>query len=224
MTFFNRNYCSSVPQKLRTILQDLENTVSACLLSSPSAYLSKQFEIIKNTHGPGNYEDVFSALLDEVEALPSLSSVIPESDITYWHIRINAIREGRNSVPEYYNPLYLIDHMDGSDFERWCAELLSKSGFSSVVISGKSGDQGVDIFAEKDGIKYAVQCKCYSSNLGNSPVQEVFAGMNMFDCQVGVVMTNQYFTEGAQALARMIGVLLWDRDTLDRMIKSTSGS
>ncbi|MCD7848135.1 MAG: restriction endonuclease [Oscillospiraceae bacterium] len=113
-----------------------------------------------------------------------------------------------------------VDNMDGHDFEYWCATLLRKTGYSNVVVTRGSGDQGVDITAYKDGIKYAFQCKRYSSKLSNKPVQEVYAGKAMYGCQVGVVMTNNYFTEGAQQLAKRTHVLLWDRNTLRRMLAS----
>lgn len=108
-----------------------------------------------------------------------------------------------------------VDNMSGSEFEEFCATMLEKSGFENVQISGKSGDQGVDILAKKDGIKYAIQCKCYSSDLGNTPVQEVFAGKNFYNCHVGAVMTNRFFTEGGRKLAEATGILLWDRNWME---------
>lgn len=105
-----------------------------------------------------------------------------------------------------------IDTMDGPEFEEFCADLLRRIGFVNVQVSGKSGDQGVDILANKDGIKYAIQCKCYSSDLGNTPVQEVYAGKNFYNCHVGAVMTNRFFTVGGQQLADSTGILLWDRN------------
>ena len=108
--------------------------------------------------------------------------------------------------------LLTIDLMEGHDFEHWCANALKDLGFSSVRVTPGSGDHGVDVLAEKDGIKYAIQCKRYSSDLGNTPVQEVFAGKNMYNCHVGVVLTNQHFTSGAKHLADVTGVLLWDRN------------
>lgn len=114
--------------------------------------------------------------------------------------------------------LLTVDLMEGHQFEYWCANLLKKNGFIDVVVTPGSGDQGVDITAKKDGIHYAIQCKCYSSDLGNKPVQEVYAGKEMYCCQVGVVMTNRYFTDGAKALAKQTRVLLWDRDKLQEMI------
>lgn len=107
-----------------------------------------------------------------------------------------------------------IDTMEGHDFERWCGALLEKNGFTDVEVTPGSGDQGVDVLATKDGVKYAIQCKCYAHDLGNTPIQEVEAGKVFYGCHVGVVMTNRYFTKGAKELAEKTGTLLWDRDYL----------
>ena len=52
-----------------------------------------------------------------------------------------------------------INTMDGHDFEYFCADLLRKNGFDKVEVTKGSGDQGIDIIAFKDGIKYGIQCK-----------------------------------------------------------------
>ena len=114
--------------------------------------------------------------------------------------------------------LYGIDQMEGHDFEYWCAGLLEDLGFERVAVTPGSGDQGVDITAEKDEVKFAFQCKCYSSDLGNTPVQEVYTGKAIYRCHVGVVITNSYFTRSAVAAAEATGVLLWDRDRLADLI------
>ena len=113
-----------------------------------------------------------------------------------------------------------VDLMDGHEFEYWCASLLLKNGFSSADVTPGSGDHGVDVVAIKDQVRYAIQCKCYTKDLGNTPVQEVYAGKEMYRCQVGVVMTNQHFTKGAKELAENTRVLLWDRDKIIEMIES----
>lgn len=112
-----------------------------------------------------------------------------------------------------------IDNMNGHEFEHWCAELLERNGFENVEVTPGSGDQGVDVLAEKGGVKYAIQCKCYSHDLGNSPIQEVESGRIYYGCHVGVVMTNRYFTQGAKKLAQKTGTLLWDRDCIEKMVK-----
>lgn len=110
------------------------------------------------------------------------------------------------------SPLESIDTMDGHEFEYWCADLLRKNGFLNVSVTKGSGDQGVDVLAEKEGIHYAIQCKCYSHDLGNKPIQEVYTGKRIYGCQIGAVMTNQHFTSGAKEAAKKTGTLLWDRD------------
>lgn len=116
-----------------------------------------------------------------------------------------------------------VDTMSGTEFEEWCKNLLEKLGWTDVETTKATGDQGVDILAMKDEVPYAFQCKCYASDLGNTPVQEVYAGLRFYHRNVGVVITNRYFTQGAKDLARACDVLLWDRDRLKRMIAAANG-
>lgn len=111
-----------------------------------------------------------------------------------------------------------IDRMEGHEFEHFTADLLRKLGYERVEVTPGSGDQGVDVIAVKDGKRYAIQCKRYSQKLGNKPVQEVFAGKTIYGCSVAVVLTNNYFTDGAKEAAKATGVELWDRDALRRML------
>lgn len=106
------------------------------------------------------------------------------------------------------------DRMDGRTFEIWCAKLLQCIGFTNVEVTQCSNDKGVDIVAFYNGEKYAIQCKRYAKKLGNTPVQEVFAGKNYYGCTHAAVMTNNYFTDGAVQLARVNNVILWDRNSL----------
>ena len=84
-----------------------------------------------------------------------------------------------------------MDEMEGHDFEYYCADLLKANGFTEAVVTKGSGDFGADILAEKDGITYAVQCKCYDKPIGVKAVQEVYAGRDYYGKMVGVVRTNQ---------------------------------
>lgn len=128
--------------------------------------------------------------------------------------------DSRDSYEEQYCPtsVSLVDGMEGHDFEYFCAELLKKNGFFDVSVTKGSGDQGVDVLASKDGIRYAIQCKNYASALSNTPIQEVHAGKAFYNCHVGVVMTNSTFTPKAKELANATGVLTWDRTELQKMM------
>ena len=109
------------------------------------------------------------------------------------------------------------DLMEGHEFEYYCAELLKKCGFQEVQVTRGSGDYGIDVLAEKDGITYAIQCKCYTAPVGVKAVQEAYAGRDYYDRMVGVVLTNQYFTQPAVEAARKLKILLWDRGYLEDM-------
>ena len=112
-----------------------------------------------------------------------------------------------------------MDDMEGHEFEYFCADLLKDNGFAEVEVTRGSGDYGVDILAEKDGITYAVQCKCHTDPIGIRAVQEVYAGRDYYDRMVGVVMTNQYFTSSAVHAAEKLKILLWDRGYVEEMME-----
>ncbi len=107
------------------------------------------------------------------------------------------------------------EDMEGRDFEYYCADILKERGFLDVRVTRGSRDFGADILAEKDGVSYAVQCKCYDGPVGVHAVQEAYAGRDYYECMVGAVMTNQYFTEPAVELASKLKIMLWDRDYIE---------
>ena len=120
--------------------------------------------------------------------------------------------------PEPLLESFCYDTMDGHEFETFCSKVLLNNGFNKAEITAGSGDFGTDILAEKDGITYAIQCKCYSNNVGIAAVQEANSGRDYYNAMVGAVMTNRYFTPQAKAQAEKSKILLWDRDRLNEMI------
>ena len=116
-----------------------------------------------------------------------------------------------------------IDQMDGHEFEHFCADLLRNNGFTHVEVTQASGDFGIDVFAQKDGVTYGIQCKCYSDTVGNHAVQEALSGAQYYHRMVAVVMTNNYFTQAAIETAQRTNVLLWNRDKVLEMALSGNG-
>ena len=127
-------------------------------------------------------------------------------------------KEVESLISQHLSEIEIVDLMNGLEFEQWCARLLKKLDYINISLTTRSGDQGVDILAEKEDVHFAVQCKCHSSALGNTPIQEVYAGQSLYHCHVGIVMTNQYFTSGARELAEATNVLLWNRSKLIELI------
>lgn len=118
--------------------------------------------------------------------------------------------------------LYRMDTEDktGILFENMVCRILQANRFSNIETTSASGDYGVDILAEKDRVTYAVQCKCYSSPVGNKAVQEAFSGKQYYDRMVAAVITNNEFTPNAKETAIKTNVILWDRNDLTEMMES----
>ena len=95
--------------------------------------------------------------------------------------------------------------MNGPQFEAFMADLLAAMGHRPTVLGG-SGDQGVDILLDAaDGEKVAVQCKNHAKPVGNTAVQEVFAGAAYHGGRHAWVVAPAGFTKGAFELARSVG-------------------
>ena len=117
------------------------------------------------------------------------------------------------------NGAHRCQRLDGPEFEAYVALVLADNGFKHVELTKGSGDQGVDILAERNGKTYAIQCKNYAGTVGNFAVQEAFAGAQHYGCEYAAVICPGTFTRGAKELAASTGVLLWDEKKLSRMMK-----
>ena len=117
------------------------------------------------------------------------------------------------------------DRMTPFEFEAYCTEELRRVGWRAYRGKGVH-DQGVDVVAEKDGLKVILQCKLYSQPVGNKAVQEAFAGRTFESAQYAAVVTNNLYTPSAQELAATNGVLLLhytELATLDARLRRLRG-
>lgn len=158
--------------------------------------------------------DSFMSIINCVKVFCQYSALQKSSNVSSNHI---AYHNPAEPVYDFDQPY---DNMDGHTFEYFCADLLSKNGFTDVEVTKGSGDQGIDVIAYKDGMKYGIQCKCYSSDIGNKAVQEAFAGKTYYNCHVAAVLTNRHFTKSAKELSYSNKVLLWDREKLEELIEN----
>lgn len=101
----------------------------------------------------------------------------------------------------------------GIDFEHWCADRIAEQGWA-VTVSKASGDQGVDVLATKSDFTVAIQCKRYSSAVGNKAVQEVFAGMRHYRANAAMVIATSGFTKSAIELSENTGVIILDAENI----------
>jgi len=109
-----------------------------------------------------------------------------------------------------------LNDMSGIDFEGFIEHNLKDSGYN-VSGTPKTGDQGADVIATKNGKKYIIQAKRYSKPVSNKAVQEVVAAKNYYQGDFAVVVTNSTFTRSAKALAQKNDVLLVEGSQLTEL-------
>ncbi|MDO8668467.1 MAG: restriction endonuclease [bacterium] len=130
---------------------------------------------------------------------------------------VNLTRESIKQEPRKFIRL------SGSDFEKLINRLYTAKGYT-VELIGRSGDQGGDLIANKDGERILIQTKCYRDwSTGNAAVQQVVGAMKLYDCQKTIVITTSYFTPEAISLARANNTLLISKENLQKMLIDSLG-
>jgi len=106
-----------------------------------------------------------------------------------------------------------LDKLDGEDFEKYLALLFRKLGYH-VKRTPYQGDYGADLVLEKAGIKTVVQAKRHTRSVGVKAIQEAVTAKEYYKCNAAMVVTNSYYSQQAQKLAKANHVELWDRDRI----------
>jgi restriction system protein len=109
--------------------------------------------------------------------------------------------------------------LSGTEFENLLVRLYDSMGYSTQH-TGKSGDQGADVIANKNGERILIQAKRYTNwNTGNAAVQQVFAAMKFYDCNKGIVIsTSENFTREARELAKVTDIELVSKDRISELL------
>jgi restriction system protein len=119
---------------------------------------------------------------------------------------------------EHFNPnrfitMYLVDAMDGFQFEAFLVEIFQTIGFD-VKETKKTADQGADLFVSRFGKNMVIQAKNYTGSVGNAAVQQAISAKAFYGCDEAMVVTNSYYTKSAKELATTASVRLIDREGL----------
>jgi restriction system protein len=94
-------------------------------------------------------------------------------------------------------------------FERLCQRLLREAGFQQVVVTGRTGDNGIDghgILELNAFVTFKVlfQCKRYKGSVGTSQVRD-FRGAMEGRADKGIILPTGTFTQDAKREARRDG-------------------
>lgn len=107
--------------------------------------------------------------------------------------------------------------MRGGQFEEFLAEVFHELGYK-VEQTGQSGDQGVDLIAERQGRRIAVQAKGYVESVGNAAVQQAYTGKKIYSCHCCAVITNSRFTTSAQEAADKVECILVHEENFEDFV------
>ena len=102
--------------------------------------------------------------------------------------------------------------MTGLEFERCIAGLLKQQGYTNVRLTEKY-DYGVDIIAEKDGIRWGIQVKRYAGLVKADAIRQVVTALKIYNCDRSMVITNSTYSMVAKDLASCNNCVLIDRVT-----------
>lgn len=130
--------------------------------------------------------------------------------------------QGKQAAQSPGNAGKQLTRADTDAFVCSVARLLRRCGYRDVAPTPADGDSGVDITAERDGVRYALLCRDYPSDIGVYAVRSIHAGAERYHADAAVVVTNAGFTPYAAAAAEELGVALWDGALLEQMREAAS--
>jgi restriction system protein len=114
------------------------------------------------------------------------------------------------------------DRMTGAQFEHYVADLMRRTGFRAVRVTGRAADLGADIVATSaDGRRVVVQCKRFAGSVGSPHVQRLNGtAWTIHGAEITMLVTTGRITSNARELAGRCGIMLVDRDALAAWVSS----
>jgi len=108
------------------------------------------------------------------------------------------------------------------EFEQRVGILLEDLGWRQVTVRGGSGDRGVDITAERDGLRYIIQCKRYTKPVGPNYVRDLVGALQIQRADRAILVTTSAFTSQSRLEAKGQAVELWDGKILIQRIEEAA--
>lgn len=121
------------------------------------------------------------------------------------------VAEGTGATPDDYRSelIELLLTLPPAGFERLCQRLLREAGFTQVIVTGSSGDGGIDGYGTLQvnplvSFKVLFQCKRYSKSVSPGHVRD-FRGAMAGRADKGIIITTGTFTAEARREATRDG-------------------
>ena len=107
---------------------------------------------------------------------------------------------------------------NGIEYERACERALRAEGYT-VETTPASGDFGADLIAEKDGLRYAIQCKDLNKPVGVKGIQEAVSAKRHYHADFACVACDAGFTDAAIELATSNKVVVSNLKSLSAQLE-----
>ncbi|HCX79507.1 MAG TPA: hypothetical protein DG577_08840 [Firmicutes bacterium] len=114
-----------------------------------------------------------------------------------------------------------VDSLQGLEFEDFLKDLFVSFGYSHEDLP-YSNDYGADLIIRKGFRRIVIQAKNYQGTVGNKAVQEVISAKIYYKCDTAMVITNSFYTTNAIKTALASGVILIDRNGLEKILREGS--
>lgn len=179
--------------------------------------LARKFKQLVYQDDYGNF--VFDKWEAELNYFMSKVLELPDSDEVLKNFFKKKIVDAIRNIKIYetqYHP-----GLSGVEYEHYCEQIVMSVGWDAKRTQA-SGDQGADIIAERSGVRVVIQCKHFSSPVGNSAVQEVNSARQFYNGHFAAVVTNNTYTPSARALANSCNIALLTHDQLEAYLNSVS--
>lgn len=156
---------------------------------------------------------IFDSSINNRYDLRELEQAIKEKQ-AYLDGELRKFKELEKKYAEYWLDL------SGHQFEKEVAKLYEAHGYDVQVTKG-SGDGGIDIFLEKAGRRYGVQCKNHHKAIGPAAIRDLYGAMSHEGLDAGIFIASSGYTKGAKEFARNKAITLLDINNVLRMHAAT---
>src|SRR6185312_15870973 len=143
---------------------------------------------------------------------------ILHADFSPWEIRFPAEVTNMLLLTQSY-----LEHADspastndGRGFEIFCRDTLIAAGWH-VEPTVASGDYGGDLVAERDGLRWCIQCKDTARPSGVKAIQQAAGAAGYYACDYAAVVSRNGFTDQAILLAARLKVILLNEHSVSHM-------
>lgn len=143
--------------------------------------------------------------------------------VANYNSQIKDRRSKERRVLDLNKKVSALYELDPREFEEYIAELFKALGYENINLTPASNDKGIDILMEKNGKRYAVQCKKYKGVVGSPAIQTFIGAMEHAQANHGFFITTSTFSIEAEKMASDHPVELVDNIKLGQMIQEALG-